>query len=89
MEFDFQSGGPNPIAALEVVLTDGRHVATSHDHSGVPASDIDEQGGRLVEKFISLAEPVLGGTKTQDLIGKIGSLEKLSDLRAMMRLCAA
>jgi 2-methylcitrate dehydratase PrpD len=88
VEFDFQSGGPNTIAALELVLTDGRHVATSHD-SGVPASDIDEQGGRLVEKFISLAEPVLGGTKTQDLIGKIGSLEKLSDLRAMMRLCAA
>jgi 2-methylcitrate dehydratase PrpD len=87
VEFDFQSGGPNTIADLELVLTDGRRVATSHD-SGVPSGDIDKQGGRLAEKFTSLAEPILGGAKTRDLIGEIGRLEELSDLRVMMRLCA-
>ena len=87
VEFDFQSGGPNTIADLELVLTDGRRVATSYD-SGVPAGDIDEQGGRLAEKFTSLAEPILGAAKTRDLIGEIGRLEELSDLRAMMRRCA-
>ncbi len=88
VEFDFRSGRPNTIADLELVLTDGRQVATSHD-SGVPASNIDEQGDRLKEKFSSLAEPILGGAKTRDLIGEIGRFEELSDLRAMMRLCAA
>ena len=63
-------------------------VATSYE-AGVPASDIEEQGARLAEKFASLAEPVLGGAKERDLIGQIGRLEELSDLRAMMRLCAA
>ena len=37
---------------------------------------------RLAEKFTSLAEPILGGAKTRDLIGEIGRLETLTDLRA-------
>ena len=43
VEFDFRNGRPNTLADLELVLTDGRSVATSYD-SGVPASDVDEQG---------------------------------------------
>ena len=31
-----------------------------------------KQGRRLAEKFTSLAEPILGGAKTRDLIGEIG-----------------
>jgi 2-methylcitrate dehydratase PrpD len=87
VEFDFQNGRPNTIADLELVLTDGRSVSTSYD-SGVPASDIQEQGRRLAEKFTSLAEPVLGGARARDLIGEIERLEALADLRTMMRLCA-
>ncbi len=87
VEFDFQNGRPNTIADLELVLTDGRSVSTSYD-SGVPASDIQEQGRRLAEKFTSLAEPILGGAPTRDLIGEIERFEALSDLRTMMRLCA-
>ena len=68
------AAGRTRCADLELVLTDGRRVATSHD-AGVPASDIDEQGGRLAEKFTSLAEPILGGAKTRDLIGEIGRLD--------------
>ena len=88
VEFDFQNGRPNTIADLELVLTDGRSVSTSYD-SGVPASDIQEQGRRLAEKFTSLAEPILGGAPARDLIGEIERFEALSDLRTMMRLCAA
>ena len=88
VELDFDSGRPNTFADLELVLTDGRRVATSYD-AGVPASDIDVQGTRLAEKFTSLAEPILGGAKTRDLIGEIGRLEELSDLRALMQLSAA
>src|SRR5215472_2281516 len=85
--FDFHSGRPNTIADLELVLTDGRSVSTTYD-SGIPASDIKEQGRRLAEKFTSLAEPILGGAPTRDLIGDIERFETLADLHTMMRLCA-
>jgi 2-methylcitrate dehydratase PrpD len=86
VEFDFQNGRPNTLADLELVLTDGRRVATTHD-SGVPATDIAEQGRRLEEKFTSLAEPVLGGTTTRDLVGEIARFDALSDLRGVIRMC--
>jgi hypothetical protein len=85
---DFHHGRLNTLADLELVLTDGRRVAASHD-AGVPASDIDEQGGRLAEKFTSLAEPILGREKARDLLGEIGRIDALSDLHGLMRLCAA
>jgi 2-methylcitrate dehydratase PrpD len=88
VEFDFQAGRPNTIAELELALTDGRTVAASHD-SGVPASDIAEQGRRLEEKFMSLAVPVIGEAKAHDLVGRVGALERLDNLRGTMRLCAA
>ena len=75
------------MADLELVLTDGRSVSTSYD-AGVPASDIDEQGGRIAEKFASLAEPMLGRAKANDLLGQVSRLDQLSDLRGVMRLCA-
>jgi 2-methylcitrate dehydratase PrpD len=87
VEFDFQNGRPNTLAHLELVLSDGRSVAASHD-AGVPAGDIVEQGRRLEEKFASLAGPVLGGAKTSDLISEIGRFDALSDLRNVMRMCA-
>jgi 2-methylcitrate dehydratase PrpD len=87
VEFDFRNGVSNTLADMELVLADGRSVSTSYD-SGVPASDIDEQGDRLAEKFSSLAEPILGRAKANDLLGEIGKFEHLSDLRALMRRCA-
>ncbi len=87
VEFDFRNGVSNTLADMELLLTDGSSVGTSYD-AGVPASDIDEQGRRLAEKFSSLAEPILGRAKTNDLSGEIGRLEALPDLRGLMRLCA-
>jgi 2-methylcitrate dehydratase PrpD len=87
VEFDFQSGRPNTLAELELVLTDGSRVAAWHD-AGVPASDIAEQGRRLEEKFVALADPILGGARTRDLIGEIGRLDALPDMRGVMGLCA-
>jgi 2-methylcitrate dehydratase PrpD len=88
VEFDFRSGQPNTLAELELELTDGTCVAAVHD-AGMPATDIDRQGRRLEEKFISLAEPVLGATKTRDLIGQVGRFDTLLDLRGVLALCAA
>ena len=86
VEFDFRPGLPNTLAEMELELTDGRRLTTSYD-AGVPASDIAEQGRRLEEKFTSLAEPILGGAKTRDLIGEIGRIDELGDLRPVMRMC--
>ncbi len=87
VEFDFLNGRPNTIADLDILLTDGRSVSTSYD-SGVPAADIDQQGGRIVEKFTALAEPILGNATTGTLIGNVSRIEELPDLRAVMLLCA-
>jgi 2-methylcitrate dehydratase PrpD len=86
VEFDFQSGRPNTLADLELVLTDGSRVAASYD-AGVPSNDVDEQGRRIEEKFTSLAEPILGAAKTRALIGEIGRFDGLRDLRGVMHLC--
>jgi 2-methylcitrate dehydratase PrpD len=86
VEFNFQNGRPNTIADLELVLTDGRRVTATHD-SGVPATDIAEQGRRLEEKFTSLAEPILGAATTRDLVDQIGRFDALRDLRGVMRMC--
>ena len=88
VEFDFRPGPPNTVAELELQLSDGSRVSTRYD-SGVPATDIDEQGKRLEEKFVALGEPVLGAAKTRELIGLIGRLDELPDLRGVMALCAA
>ena len=88
VEFDFQPSPPSTVAELELQLTDGSRISTRYD-SGVAATDIKEQGRRIEEKFSSLAEPVLGAKKTRDLIGLIGRLDELPDLRGVMALCAA
>ena len=88
VQCEFVPGTPNTLAELELELSDGRRVSTSYD-SGVPADDIDEQGRRLEEKFAALAEPLLGGTKTRDLIGLAGCIDELADVRAMMATCRA
>ena len=46
-----------------------------------PPATSREQGRRLEEKFTSLAEPILGGAKTRDLLGEIGRIDQLGDLR--------
>jgi 2-methylcitrate dehydratase PrpD len=87
VEFDFRPGRSNTVAEMKVELTDGRCVTARYD-SGVPSTDIEEQGRRLEEKFVSLAAPILGGAKSGKLLDEIGRLEALPDLRGVMRLCA-
>jgi 2-methylcitrate dehydratase PrpD len=86
VEFDFLNGTPNTVADLEIVLTDGRTLAASHD-SGVPATDIPEQGRRVEEKFASLATPILGAARARDLLGEIARFDTLTDLRDFVRMC--
>lgn len=85
VEFEFCHDMPNTLAELELRLTDGTRVTAQHD-SGVPATDVTAQGNRLEEKFTSLVEPMLGAQRCRALIGQIGSIDRLPDVREMMQL---
>lgn len=88
VEFEFRHDMPSTLAELELLLTDGTSVTTRHD-AGVPATDVAAQGERLEEKFASLVEPVLGAERCQALIAQIGRVDRLADVRDMMRLGVA
>lgn len=83
VELDFCRGQPNTLAELELTLSDGTKLAASYD-AGVPATDIDEQGRRLEQKFVSLAEPVLGLARARDLAAEIGRIDRQRDLRTVI-----
>jgi 2-methylcitrate dehydratase PrpD len=85
--FDFRPNIGSAKAALTLELTDGTRLTARHD-SGVPASNVADQGRRLEAKFSALAEPILGRGRAADLMGEIGRLDTLKDLRGLMALCA-
>jgi 2-methylcitrate dehydratase PrpD len=84
---DFQQNWPQTVAELEVTLTDGRRVAARHD-SGIPATDLAEQGRRLAAKFDSLVEPVLGGARARELRETIADLDAVNNVSTLTRLAA-
>jgi hypothetical protein len=84
---DFQKGWPQTVSELEVVLADGRRLATRHD-SGIPAPDILQQGRRLADKFDILVAPVLGNPRTRELREAVSDLDSLADIGAAARLAA-
>ncbi len=88
VEFEFRRDMPSTLAELELLLTDGTRVTARHD-SGVPATEVAAQGKRLEEKFTSLVEPVLGADRCQELITQIDRVDRLPDVRDIMRLSAA
>lgn len=85
--FDFRPDNGHTKATLTLELTDGRTLTAQHD-SGVPASDVAEQGRRLDAKFIALAEPILGRGPADALRSDIANLDSLPDIRALMARCA-
>ena len=87
VEFDFRPRFPSTLARLELLLTDGRRLTSEHD-SGVPASDVIEQGRRLGDKAVALVEPAFGAARATELVELAGHLDRLPDVRRLMSLCA-
>ncbi len=85
VELDFQVGIPSTFAEIELLLTDGKTVTARHD-SGIPSTDVADQGRRLEEKFNALVEPVLGSNRASALISDIARFEALGDVRNLMAL---
>jgi 2-methylcitrate dehydratase PrpD len=84
---DFRDGWPQAAAELEVATTDGRVFKASHD-AGIPSADIAAQGERLAQKFVALAEPVLGPARTRELRQASLGLDSLPDIGALAKLAA-
>jgi 2-methylcitrate dehydratase PrpD len=75
----FENDWPHTVAELEITLADGRILKARHD-SGVPASDLAQQGRRLEAKFTSLAAPVLGEAQAARLADAVASLDRLGSV---------
>lgn len=86
MQIDFQAGWPHTLAEMDIHLTDGRVVTARHD-SGIPAADVAEQGRRLEEKCLALADPVIGANRVSRLIGAVAELDNAPNVRELMALC--
>jgi 2-methylcitrate dehydratase PrpD len=85
---EFQTGIPNTFASIDLVLTDGTRLSANHD-AGIPATDWEEQGRRLEEKFAGLVEPVLGTDRCEALISGIRTFETLKSVGPLMALTGA
>ena len=88
IELTFIPGAGTTKAVLTLDLTDGTRLTARHN-SGVPTSNVADQGRRLDDKFIALVEPILGRGKAGDLLGEINCLDTLKDVRGLMALCGA
>jgi 2-methylcitrate dehydratase PrpD len=78
---------PHTLSEVVVHLKDGRVVRQAHD-VGIPMTDLARQGAALRDKFVTLAEPVIGvsrATKVADICGRAGELSRVSDLMDLAR----
>jgi 2-methylcitrate dehydratase PrpD len=83
---DFQSAWPHAAAEMRVTLADGRVLEARHD-AGVPAADVSAQGRRIAAKFHSLAAPVIGARRADNLARAVDTLDTLGSLGEITRHC--
>lgn len=74
-------------AEVRVTLKSGRELIRHRD-VGIPASDLDQQEQRLIEKFRSLATPVVGAA-AEELCALILKLDEEPDMTRYWRLATS
>ena len=77
--------GIGPMQARVRIEADGQHGEAETDIN-VPAADLGAQGDRLRRKFLTLAAPVLGEARAQDLADAASSAEKIDSVAELLRL---
>jgi 2-methylcitrate dehydratase PrpD len=83
---EFEHQWPHTLAEMRVTLDDGRVVEARYD-SGIPAADLAAQQRRLEAKFMTLAEPVVGRSRAEQLVACVAALDGLGSLDELTRLC--
>jgi len=74
-------------ADVSMLLNDGREIKISYN-VGIPASDVEAQEQKLVAKFNSLVEPVLGRAKAKTALDMIMRFDQLPSLKGLMETVA-
>lgn len=69
---------------VSMELGTGERVEAKHD-SGIPATDLVSQRQRLETKFRALVTPILGLAPASGLIGILQSVERVSDVKSLIR----
>lgn len=72
-------------ARVAIALRDGRTLAGETRVAHGDATDPPDRGERL-EKFAMLAEPVIGATRVEKVVGAVDNLELMKDMRALTGL---
>ena len=70
-----------------IVSMDDGVVYREFDNVSVPSRDLDDQGRRLEDKFVTLASPVIGEGKSRELVELVGKLEQLESMDALLQRC--
>jgi len=70
-------------AQVKIKTSRGQTAETVFDVA-IPDRDLDRQGGRLVAKFHSLADPVIGAERASMLQRQIAQLDEDHDIRVLM-----
>ncbi len=55
----------------------------------VASSNLEEQGRRLEDKFLVLANPVVGDARSREIVERVRTLEDLDAVDKLMRLSEA
>ena len=71
-------------AELNIKLINGRELSTTAD-VGLPATDLDAQEARLIDKFTRLANPVIGQDRATTTINLVRDLENQNNIDALMK----
>jgi len=53
----------------------------------VPSKELDNQGHRLTDKFVTLASPIIGDGKTMAIVDLVRKLEQLDGMDELLRHC--
>jgi len=53
----------------------------------IPSQDLDEQGQRLEDKFVTLANPVIGEDKAREVVDLVRNLEQLERMDTLVQRC--
>lgn len=80
---DFEN---NHSGEVVITLRDGTILSETVDME-IPERDLDRQWSRLVDKYQTLATPILGERRTDSLLRVITELERIPDMSEVTSLC--
>ena len=72
-------------AKVMITLAGGRQIEADID-TGEPATDLPEQWDRLVDKFTTLARPLIGSARADAVVGLIAGFEREAEISALMEI---